>query len=124
MSLIERLRQLWRRPETEQIEDQDAGDPFPDPVILEIKDVLDLHSVQPREVRLVVEEYLFQANLQEMRFLRIIHGKGIGVQREIVRGILARSDFVASFQDAPPEAGGLGATLVELASNTSGSPNS
>jgi len=46
--------------------------------------------------------------------VRIIHGKGIGVQREMVRSILARTGFVIDWTDAPPEAGGLGATIVRL----------
>ena len=46
--------------------------------------------------------------------VRIIHGKGIGVQREMVRKILGRTPFVTTFYDAPPQAGGLGATVAEL----------
>jgi dsDNA-specific endonuclease/ATPase MutS2 len=48
------------------------------------------------------------------RYLRLVHGRGIGVQREIVRGVLARTAFVESFSDAPVEAGGWGATIVTL----------
>jgi len=93
----------------------DDENPFPDLVVLEITDTFDLHTVQPREVRAVVEEYLLEAHKAGFRYLRIIHGKGIGVQREIVRGVLARTTFVTEYYDAPPDAGGLGATLVELA---------
>lgn len=97
--------------------DSEQSDPFREPVILEISDVIDLHSVQPREVKAVVEEYLFQASLRNFRHVRIIHGKGIGVQREMVRRILSRTHFVISFSDAPLDAGGLGATIAELATN-------
>lgn len=89
-------------------------DPFPEPVVLEIRDVIDLHAFQPKDVRVLLEEYLLEAHRQGFRYLRIIHGKGTGVQREIVRGILARTSFVRAWYDAPPEAGGIGATLVEL----------
>ena len=95
-------------------EDLDPFDPFPEPVRLEIRDVFDLHSVPPREVRAVVEEYLREAHGRGFRSVRIIHGKGVGVQREIVRSVLARTPFVEHFADAPPEAGGWGATVARL----------
>jgi len=88
----------------------DGSDPIPIP----ITDVFDLHSVPPRDVEPIVEEYLEQARRRGFRFVRIIHGRGIGVQREMVRAILARTRFVADFRDAPPEAGGWGATIVRL----------
>jgi dsDNA-specific endonuclease/ATPase MutS2 len=65
-------------------------------------------------VKPVVEEYLLEARRLGLKALRIIHGRGIGVQREIVRETLARTDFVADFRDAPAEAGGWGATIVTL----------
>lgn len=89
-------------------------DPFPNPVPIPIEDVLDLHSVSPRDVKAVVEEYLSEANRLGFKALRIIHGRGIGVQREIVRAVLARTPYVASYADAPAEAGGWGATVVTL----------
>jgi dsDNA-specific endonuclease/ATPase MutS2 len=94
--------------------DVDPFDPFPEPVRLELKDVFDLHSVPPREVRAVVEEYLHEARRLGFRRVRIIHGKGVGVQRETVRKVLARTPFVEHFADAPPEAGGWGATVAVL----------
>jgi dsDNA-specific endonuclease/ATPase MutS2 len=94
----------------------DPFNPFPEPVTIPITDVFDLHTIPPREVKRVVEEYLIEAQGAGFRSLRIIHGKGIGVQREMVRSILARTTFVLDWTDAPPEAGGLGATIVRLVS--------
>jgi dsDNA-specific endonuclease/ATPase MutS2 len=85
-----------------------------EPVRIPVTDIFDLHTVHPRDVKVVVEEYLLEAQRLGLRALRIIHGRGIGVQREIVRGVLARSEFVESFTDAPAEAGGWGATVVTL----------
>ncbi len=92
----------------------DPYDPFPDPVTIEIRDVFDLHTINPPDVRPVVEEYLTQARAKNFPFVRIIHGKGKGVQRELVRSVLARTSFVISYADAPPEAGGRGATIARL----------
>ena len=94
----------------------DDTSPYPEPVVIEITDVFDLHTIPPREVKAVVEEYLFEAHRKGFSGVRIIHGKGIGVQREIVRAILARTSFVEDWIDAPPDAGGLGATIVRFSS--------
>jgi DNA-nicking Smr family endonuclease len=94
--------------------DVDADNPFPDPVEIEITDVFDLHTIPPRDVKRVVEEYLMIARKRDFRSVRIIHGKGAGVQRDMVRSILARTPFVFDWTDAPPEAGGLGATIVRF----------
>ena len=85
-----------------------------EPVRIPITDVFDLHTVPPRDVRAVVEEYLIEAHRLGYRALRIIHGRGIGVQREMVRSVLSRTPFVTEFHDAPAEAGGWGATIVTL----------
>jgi dsDNA-specific endonuclease/ATPase MutS2 len=85
-----------------------------EPVRIPIEDVLDLHTVPPRDVEAVVQEYLGEANRLGLKALRIIHGRGIGVQREAVRSILATTSFVLSYSDAPVEAGGWGATVVTL----------
>ncbi|MBK7598123.1 MAG: Smr/MutS family protein [Acidobacteria bacterium] len=90
-------------------------DPFDEPVRLEITDIIDLHSIPPGQVKAVVEEYLNEAHERGFQYVRIIHGKGIGVQRENVRRVLDGSPFVLGYSDAPPEAGGLGATIAELA---------
>src|SRR5579863_2794146 len=79
--------------------EHDKNEPFRIP----IEDVLDLHSVSPRDIGPVVEEYLSE-----------VHRLGFGVQRELVRKILERTSFVESFSDAPAEAGGWGATIVTL----------
>ena len=96
------------------MQDDNDNTPFPEPVVIEITDIFDLHTIPPRDVKRVVEEYLREAHAKGFRVVRIIHGKGIGVQREIVRTILSRTPFVFSYSDAPPEAGGLGATIVSL----------
>ena len=96
------------------MEDIDPDNPFPEPVEIEIRDVFDLHTIPPRDVKRVVEEYLQLAHEKSFKCVRIIHGKGIGVQREMVRSILGRTPFVSNWTDAPPEAGGLGATIVRL----------
>ena len=85
-----------------------------EPIRIPITDVFDLHTVQPKEVSSVVEAYLEEADRLGFKVLRIIHGRGIGVQRQIVRAVLARTPFVVAFNDAPPEAGGWGATVVRL----------
>jgi len=85
-----------------------------EPIRIPITDVFDLHTAQPKEVKVVVEAYLEEANRLGIKSLRLIHGRGTGVQREIVRAVLARTPFVLSFGDAPPELGGWGATVVRL----------
>jgi len=77
---------------------------------LPIEDSIDLHTFQPREVAIVVEEYLYQALRRGFSDVRIIHGRGIGVQREIVRAILEKHPSVAGFRDAPDR----GSTYVTL----------
>jgi DNA-nicking Smr family endonuclease len=95
--------------------DQNFTDPFDsEPVELPVTDVFDLHSIPARDAKAAVEEYLAEAHRLGFRALRIIHGRGIGVQRDMVRAILARTPFVEFYGDAPAEAGGWGATLVTL----------
>jgi DNA-nicking Smr family endonuclease len=92
----------------------DADDGIPEEVVLPIEDALDLHAFQPRDVRDLVLEYLDRSREAGFREVRLIHGRGIGVQREIVRSVLRGHPAVLSFQDAPPERGGRGATIVRL----------
>ncbi len=85
-----------------------------DPFEVLVTDVFDLHAFAPRDAKVAVEAYLDEARAKGFRHVRIIHGRGIGVQREMVRKVLARTAFVDEFHDAPLEAGGWGATLVTL----------
>ena len=79
-----------------------------------ITDVFDLHPFAPRDVKSAVEAYLDEAHARGFTALRIIHGRGIGVQREMVRAVLSRTPYVLEYHDAPAEAGGWGATIVTL----------
>jgi DNA-nicking Smr family endonuclease len=85
-----------------------------EPVELQITDVLDLHSFLPREISSVVRDYLDLAEQRGLTRVRIIHGRGKGVQRNTVRTILERDSRIAAFGDAPTEAGGWGAMWVEM----------
>lgn len=92
----------------------DDENPFPETVDIEITDSLDLHSFAPRDIRAVVEAYMAEAHKMGFSIVRIIHGKGVGVQREIVRKTLSEMDFVESFKNAPEFSGSWGATIVKL----------
>jgi dsDNA-specific endonuclease/ATPase MutS2 len=81
-----------------------------EPIELPIEDSIDLHTFLPREVAGLVEEYLDQARLKGYREVRIIHGRGIGVQRRIVHSILSRHPHVVSYRDETDR----GSTLVTL----------
>jgi DNA-nicking Smr family endonuclease len=87
----------------------------PPPVRLPITEELDLHSFAPRDIPSVVEEYLRAAREEGLTLVRLVHGRGRGVQRAEVRRVLRRlTEEVDSFADAPPASGGWGATLVTL----------
>ena len=90
----------------------DPDSPFREPVVLAPSDCLDLHPFQPRDIPSVVEEFFEQCRQAGFREVRLIHGKGKGVQRNIIRALLEKHPAVESFQDAPLEAGSWGATLV------------
>jgi len=79
-----------------------------------IEDAFDLHSFLPRDVASAVGEYLSEARRAGFAEVRLIHGKGIGVRRAEVRKLLASRDDVLEFHDAPPDRGGMGATVVRL----------
>ncbi|HEY0319913.1 MAG TPA: Smr/MutS family protein [Pyrinomonadaceae bacterium] len=123
MTLLEWLKR-WRAKNAQSSYEEDAEsadeaevdpfNPFPEGVRIEITDIIDLHTINPKDVRKVVEEYLSEARRAGFRSVRIIHGKGKGLQRDLVRSILNRTPFVMDWMDAPPDAGGWGATIAHL----------
>jgi DNA-nicking Smr family endonuclease len=86
----------------------------PDVIAVPIDGVLDLHAFHPSEVKQLVADYLEECRKQGILHVRIIHGKGSGQLRRIVHSVLGRSSFVAAFHLAGEDAGGWGATLVDL----------
>jgi dsDNA-specific endonuclease/ATPase MutS2 len=113
MGMWERLKQALgaRADEGDAAEDED---PFAGETDFPVTDELDLHGLPPKMVREIVEAYLEEARRLGYRDVRIVHGKGIGAQREHVRTILARTPFVEGFGDAPADRGGWGATIARL----------
>lgn len=105
-------------PEDHEPEDDDEDEPATaDPeevVVMPIEDSIDLHTFAPRDVASVVEEYLHEARRRGFTEVRVIHGRGKGVQRRVVQSVLARHPAVDAFRDAPASRGGWGATLVWL----------
>lgn len=85
-----------------------------EPFAVPIEDSLDLHAFAPREIPSVVDEYLREAQKRGFAEVRLIHGRGKGVQRAVVHSLLAEHPLVARFFEAPPERGGWGATVVIL----------
>jgi DNA-nicking Smr family endonuclease len=98
----------------ESVQNLPADSPFNEPIVVPIEDSIDLHAFHPKDIPSVVEEYLEQCGQAGLTEVRIIHGRGTGVQRNIVRGILEKHPMVLSFREAPAEAGGWGATVVVL----------
>ncbi len=90
----------------------DLENPFGESFQMEITDSVDLHSFAPRDIRAVTKAYLTEAHKKGFRLVRIIHGKGIGVQREIVKKVLEQTAFVKSFKTADELSGSWGATIV------------
>ena len=123
--MIKTLRRVWRAlrgpaPHVEQVAPAAEDEPEPawsepdEPLVVPLEDVIDLHPFAPQEIRSVVEEYLLACCQAGLSPVRLIHGKGKGVQRNSIRALLARLPYVEEFHDAPPQAGGWGATVVRL----------
>ena len=103
---------------------QDPHDDIPaddDPIVLPLEDHIDLHPFAPRDIPSVVEEYVWQCHEEGLREVRLIHGRGKGVQRRIVQSALEKNPLVESCHDAPPERGGWGATVAVIRAKEGGS---
>lgn len=100
-------------PESDQDDDEPPFSPD-QPLVIPIEHELDLHTFRPDEIVDVVDAYLTEAAERGFLEVRVIHGKGKGVQRRRVQSLLTRHPHVLRFADAPPERGGWGATLVWL----------
>jgi DNA-nicking Smr family endonuclease len=94
------------------------GDPTHEPsgeaVVLPVTGEIDLHTFAPRDVPSVVEEYLVACREHGLLDVRLVHGRGTGAQRAVVRRLLASLAWVESFRDAAPHSGGWGATVATL----------
>lgn len=103
-------------------EEQDEQDDLPpddgtgDPIEIPITDTIDLHPFRPDEIRDVAREYLIEAHARGFLQVRLIHGRGIGVQREGIRSLLRSLDFIDDFHDADASGGGWGSTVVSFKS--------
>ena len=102
--------------------DQEQG-PYPkesieirgmEPIQIPIEDVLDLHTFRPQDIADLLENYFDECIKASIFSVRVIHGKGKGIQKRQVHRILQNNPTVINFEDAPPEAGGWGDNLVEL----------
>jgi DNA-nicking Smr family endonuclease len=86
-----------------------------EPVEVPLEDSLDLHSFAPADVPSVVEEYVLAARAAGLAEVRLIHGRGRGVQKARVHSLLRRIPGVVAAFEAPSDRGGWGATVVRLA---------
>ena len=94
--------------------DDEHPDEPDEPVVLPIEDSIDLHAFAPKDIPSVVESYLEAAREAGFQEVRVIHGRGKGIQKERVRQVVGRSEHVLHFEEATPERGGFGATVVRL----------
>ena len=85
-----------------------------EPIRIPIADVLDLHTFRPQDIPDLLQEYFSECIKAGIFHVRVIHGKGKGIQKRQVYQVLDKHPLVRRYTDAPPEAGGWGATLVEL----------
>lgn len=95
-----------------------------DPIIHPITDVLDLHTFKPSELPMLIDDYLKACRDHGYDVVRVIHGKGKGILRDRLLGLLKGHPLVSTFHPAPPEAGGWGATIVILRSPGTEDPDS
>lgn len=100
----------------------DTDDPFEKPIVVPVEDAIDLHPFPPRDIPSVVDSYLEAAREAGFGEVRLIHGRGKGVQRERIRQLLEKHPLVRGFREAPPGRGGWGATLVWLAVDSGKTP--
>ena len=84
------------------------------PVVVPIEDSLDLHAFAPQDIPAVVNEYLEECARRGLCEVRLIHGRGTGTQRAIIRSLLASHPLAMDFRDATPDRGGWGATVVHV----------
>ena len=91
-----------------------------EPVHIPIDGNLDLHLFNPKEVSDLLDDYFEECVREGLFEVRVIHGKGSGMLKKRVHSLLAKHPLVASFREAPPNAGGWGATLVTLKKDLSG----
>jgi len=96
------------------IDPPDDDNPFPDTIVIPIEESIDLHLFLPREIRDVVEGYIEAAIEKRFREIRLIHGRGKGVQRANIRRFLQGDPRVERFEESSPDRGGWGATLAWL----------
>ena len=97
-----------------------GADPDPnEPIELPVEDFIDLHPFPPRDIPDVVVDYLEAAHAKGFREVRLIHGRGVGVQRERVRSTLSKHPLVESYSDATADRGGWGATIAYLSQGDS-----
>ena len=109
--------------ELEMAADESADDEVFDPeqpFEIPVEDSIDLHPFPPRDVPDVVDAYLEVAVEKGFSEVRLIHGRGIGVQRDRVQKLLARHPLVSGFHDAPADRGGWGATIAYLKPRSAG----
>ena len=104
----------WAEDHGDEDDQEDAGFAEDRAVPLPVEDRIDLHPFHPRDIPNVVDDYLNATHARGFREVRLIHGRGIGVQRERVRSVLARHPLVEEFHDAPADRGGWGATVAYL----------